>query len=354
MKTLTITLLLLTVSALTACGSEPQTPEETPAKPAKTLLIADYSAAAVRYFPGKVLANQEADLAFEVSGQLIEFPVDEGSQMKKGELLARLDPQIYQNQVNESKARYELAYAQLKRGEELIKREFISRNELDILRSKFRIEEASLSNSERDLRNTVIYAPFDGLVAKKFVENFERVDAKEKILSFQDIADIDIEVFVPEQIILQVPEEKPDSQLNFVATFNTLPTQKFPVTFKEYSAEADPDVQAYRVVFTMQNPSKLNPFPGMSVTISGTVPSTDNGSLFLIPASSVFYDDNQQPAVWLVDPHTHTIIHQPVEVGRMDSDQIQILSGLKPGDRIVTAGVHFLQKNDKIRLVDPP
>ncbi len=348
---------LLSTFTLIGCSSEPTPSDQAVAKPVKTLLIAGSGQSATRFFPGKVLANQEADLAFEVSGQLIEFPVNEGDQMRQGNLLARLDPQIYQNQAHESRARYELALAQLKRGEELIKREFISRNELDILRSKFRIEEANLSNAERDLRNTVLYAPFDGIIAKKFVENFERVEAKEKILSFQDIDNIDIEVFLPEQILLSLPkEETPDTHPpDIVAIFNSLPDQQFPVTFKEYSAEADPDVQAYRVVFTMPNPPNINPFPGMSVSLKGMIPLTNHhSSFFLIPASSVFYSEDKQPSVWLVDPQDQTIHRQPITVGRMEQDQIRVSSGLKAGDRIVVAGVHFLQEGNQVRLVDPP
>jgi RND family efflux transporter MFP subunit len=210
------------------------------------------------------------------------------------------------------------------------------------------IAKANLSTANKNLKDTVLYAPFDGIIAKKYVDNYEYVKAKQPIVSFHDVEQMDIEIQVPEYIILQV-ERRSSSDTTPVVLFEGI-NEEFPVKYKEFSSRADPDTQTYRVVFTMKAPKEINMLPGMSVTVQLKLPDYKNRAktFTLIPSSAVFSNNKGQPQVWIVDPKTSVIRAHSVKVANMMDNSIKVLEGVKPGDEIVTAGVSFLREGQKV------
>jgi len=343
--------LLFLLLSLVACQSEEETTEKEVIRPVKTVNIGAEKKGIIRNFPGKVLPEKEAKLSFEVSDKLIEFPVKEGDKVAEKQLLARLDPRQFQDQVDEEEARFSLSKAQYDRGKKLIKDNHISQSDYDILKSNHQIALASLNSAQHDLDNTYMYAPFSGIIAKKYVENFERVQAKQNILLLHDISHIDIEIYVPEYLLISLQQ---DTVVNAVVVFESVPGKKFPVKFKEFSSEADPQTQTYSVVFTMKSPEKMNVLPGMSATIKGEIPDYSNEakSFYLIPSSAVFVDENEQACVWLINSQTQRVELTPVEITRVSGDDIRVIDGLKSGDKIVAAGVHFLQLGEIVKPLE--
>ncbi|MEE9452062.1 MAG: efflux RND transporter periplasmic adaptor subunit [Gammaproteobacteria bacterium] len=346
---LTLVFVVFSILSLMACQSESDEETTVPPRPVKSMVVADPLKSSLRYFPGNILANIDAELSFEVAEKLIELPINEGDEVAKGQLLARLDPEKYEDRVDEAKARYSLSLAQFKRAQELRKNGHISQSDYDILESKYKIEEANLNTIERDLEDTYLYAPFDGIVARKYVENYERIREKQKILTLQYIAFIDIEIHVPEHIMINI---RKDTEREVYAIFDARPQEKFSVKFKEFSSEADRATQTYSVIFTMPSPKMISVLPGMSVTIEAILPDFSDGGrqFYLIPSSAIFVDKDQKRFVWVIDPKTSTVQKRAVDVGSMTGDQIQIIKGIESGERIVSAGVHFLQEDESVSL----
>ncbi|MCB1808912.1 MAG: efflux RND transporter periplasmic adaptor subunit, partial [Candidatus Competibacteraceae bacterium] len=167
-------LLLLLLGLLLTTSSHSQTAEPESAAAAistprlvKTLILDSATQGDGLVLPGRVQAAERTQLAFQVGGPLIELPVVEGQQVQKGDLLARLDPRDYENQLALQAAKLKLVQSQYQRFEKLIKTKTspISKAEFDRKQSEYEIAKADTAQARKNLDDTTLLAPFDGLVA---------------------------------------------------------------------------------------------------------------------------------------------------------------------------------------------
>lgn len=345
-------LVILILFSLTGCSSDKEKVPPT-IKPVKTIQVGGKHQTVRRSFPGKIKATNEAILSFQVEGQVIQLPVLEGDKVKQGALLAKIDPKKYKDKVDQAQARHDLAKAQFKRASALVTNHHISEADYDKIKAEYEVAKADLSTANRNLDDTNLRAPFPGIVAKKFIDRYEYVKAKQKVLLLQDVTTVDIEISVPENLVVHLREEQ--NKITPVAIFEAAPKYRFPIRFKEFSTQADPETQTYTVVFTMNQPKEINVFPGMTTRVEVHIPdySANASDFYTLPSSAVFNDENGKPSVWIVDPKTMTLQKRHVTVTRLSNTSIRVTQGLKPGDRVVTAGVYFLKANQKVKYLDP-
>lgn len=351
-KNLCFIFTILCLLNIIGCQDQPEQKKQV-VKPVKTMVIKNPTAVTERNFPGKVLASQEAVLSFQVAGQIIELPILEGTLVKAKQLLGRLDPDKYQDRVKETEAKYIRAKAEYERAAHLVKGGYISQTEHDTKKSAYLVSQANYNTAKRNLADTYLYAPFTGLISKKYVEAYEHVQAKQAIFKIQDVSHVDIEVNVPENIMMNV--KKDDDGRNKIFAVFSGSTKRYPLKYKKLSTEADQETQTYRLVLTMPAPTDINVLPGMTVTVYAKLPDFNNqgSDFFLVPASAVFSGNDNKSYVWIVDPETMQVKKVAVTVTRLSGQSIHITQGVKPGDRIVTAGVHFLHEGQKIKLLEP-
>ncbi len=325
-----------------------------PIRPLKTLVIESPFASMGRKLPGKVKANREVDLAFQVAGPLIELPVKGGDEVAEGALLARIDPRDFQNTLASAEAQFNEAQALWERMQRLYQEGDAQEVEFEESKRKFNVARAEADQARKDLDDTFLRAPFAGVIASTFVENFENLQAKQPILSLQDVTSIEIEVYVPEEgVALRLKDiNKP----RLIATFEYLPGREFGVTLKEFSTEADPLTQTFAVTVSMPAPEDVNILPGMTATIGVHWPQTSGAddSGYAVPIDAVPTDGLGTYYVWIVkqDQSNTWVVHRvDVTVGEMMQNEILVTAGLKTGDRIATAGVHFLQEGQRVRIM---
>jgi membrane fusion protein, multidrug efflux system len=424
-KSLYFTILWVSAIGLWLTACEPQKDQKVQVeeiiRPVKTMLLTSPETQRPNHHPGKVQAYQRAELAFRVPGTLIELAVKEGKEVKKGALLARLDPRDYKTKIAQVKstiaqavaelkamkagarpeevnvlqaevlaaqARFQEAKQQFERYQDLWRKRVISKSEYDRQESAYNVAKAQLNTTEQNLQkgkigarqedieamisnikglqaqleaaqdalnDTYLKAPFAGVVAKKLVENYQHIQAKEPILIFQDISKLDLVINIPEQFVVHA--KKPE-HYKTVAVFDAVPGREFPLEIKEYSTEADPKTQTYRAVLTMPapDPEDVRILPGMTTTVIATEKqmktSTIPRSVFLAPVNAVFADELDKKYIWIVEPEGMTVEKREVKVGDLIGESIRVIEGVKKGERIVTAGVHFLQPGQKIRLLE--
>jgi len=331
-------------------------PEEPPLiRPLKTMVIGSSFAASGRKYPGKVRAVQSADMAFEVSGRLIERPVNKGDIVKEGQLLARLDPSDYKQDLESVKAELARVRAHRDRIRKAAEKNAVSKQDVSNAEAAFDMAQAQVKIKAKALDDTYLRAKFGGRVANTLVENFENVRAKQTILVIQDISSMEIDIHVPEERIALAKEKKPPS-FKFMASFDYLPEREFEITIKEFATEADPKTQTYAVTFSMHSPEDVNILPGMTATVKEYRQAAEEGvSSYAVPIDGVPVDGLGNYYVWLLKKEAeniYTVHRTDVEVGDMIGDSIQILKGLKKGDRIAMAGVHYLQEGHQVRLLE--
>jgi RND family efflux transporter MFP subunit len=335
-----------------ACGDEPAPEGPPPARPIKILKLGAASGAGTLEYPGKVSAAQHAEMAFEVDGRIIEFPMKEGQRVEKGALLARLDPRDYQDQVTMSKAERDRAQAYRDRVAEAAKSGAVSKQ--DMTDAEARLEQAASRLSQRDkaLDDTYLKAPFAGLMAKKLVEDFQNVKAKEAVLVLQDTSTLEIKVDVPERD-LRISQRARGIEAATHAfapkvVVTSFPDRVLPARFKEFSTTADEVTRTFRMTLAFDNPREIRVLPGMTAKAILSTGGTATSS-FAIPANAVVADEGGGAFVWRVDPATMKVSRAAVEVGELSGSNIAVTSGLSSGDEIAISGVAHLRDGMQVR-----
>ncbi|QLE87019.1 MULTISPECIES: efflux RND transporter periplasmic adaptor subunit [Shewanella] len=352
MKHLPTTLsLIVLASVLAGCSAESiETPAPT-VRPVKLVEIADAHAGAIRQFPAKVAATKQADLAFRLSGHLVEFAYLEGQHVKKGTVLARLDSRDASNTLLNREADYELAAADFERKGELLRRELISQAEYDTAQAQLKSSQANLASAQDQLSYTELKAPFDGTIAKISIDNYQMVQANQTILVLQKDRNIDVVIQVPESLASTITRFNPNASSQPTVRFATKPELSFPVKLKEHATQVTPGTQSYEVVFTLPQPTDINILPGMSAELSLDVSNRNaNGMTSVLPASAIIKRDTDgENIVWTYNADSGKVHAQIVTLGKVTTQGIEITQGVKAGDQVVVAGVQYLAEEQKVK-----
>ena len=336
---------------LSACEEPPQTYVAS-SRPVKTIVIGDGSTGDTRTFPAVVDAIQKADISFRVDGKVQKILVKEGDEVKKGQVLAELDPIDFDIRLNDRKASYATAKANYDRARELVEKGAISRVDHDDIRARYHTAKANLDEAKQDMLYTKLKANFDGIIAKRHVEKFEEVILSQTVFSLEDVSALKIKVDVPENLMILVKTNRGKPR-NLHAVFNNISNQEFPLTFVEATTKADANTKTFKVTLRMTNPEGYNVLPGMTATVfAGLFPDEyKSDTTVTLPISAVISNNEKQATVWVVDEKTMTVKSQRVQPGMMVGDTMQV-DGLNLGDRVVIAGAPFLRDDMKITLLE--
>jgi RND family efflux transporter MFP subunit len=340
-----IFLAIASILLMSGCGkTEP--PKEY-IRPVKAIKLGDHQALTRRTFPGKAEAVEEVNLGFDVPGIVIERPVNKGDQVKIGQLLARLDPRDFQNEIAASEAERNRALAYRNRIAEALKANAVAKQELTDAQARLDQAQATLKIKQKALEDGIIVAPFDGVIAATFVENFQRVAAKQEVVRLLDLSQIEITVDIPESLISLAPLVD-----SVEITFDAFPGRAIPGRIKEIGTEASHATRTYPVTVVMDQPDDIEILPGMAAKVSGKSPAKSDADAtnFDIPVAAVFESEGQS-YVWVIDEKTMTVQRREIEVETLNNRGIQVTQGLKTGEWIAIAGVHFLREGQKIRFM---
>jgi RND family efflux transporter MFP subunit len=163
-----------------ACSSEEPTVEIV--RPVISITVADVASFSESTFPGRAKAAQEANLAFEVPGKLVERPVDVGDTLRRGQVVARLDPRDFQNALDRASAAQTQARAFRDRILEAAKTGAVARQDVTDAEAQAETADAEVRIRRKALEDATLVAPFDGKVSATYVENFQNVLAKQAIV----------------------------------------------------------------------------------------------------------------------------------------------------------------------------
>jgi membrane fusion protein, multidrug efflux system len=355
---------------LTGCSDEAPAPE----LPPRAILWQRISGENVderRVISGIVTAVSDTRLAFEVGGIVESVEVSLGDRVENGQVLARLDPEPFELAVRDADAALaealalrESARADFSRAEQLFEANVMSRQEYeratarrDSQDSHVDAAEARLNLTRRDLRRSVLRAPFAGAISVK------EIDLAMKLSSGQIAFEMDsgesglrIEVQMPETLIARVKQGDAVS-----VTFPSVGDQQvdaagrsYPAVIAEVGTRAGTG-NAFPVrADLVEAPSGLR--PGMTAEATFTMSHEGRGIAevdgFLIPIAAALAESNGQFAVFVFDPSTSTVSKRSIQSGGVRDNSIAVLGGLTQGDIIATAGVTFLREGQTVTLVD--
>lgn len=353
---------LFGILVLAGCEEE-QVVKEEKVRLVRAMKISDVEGMQARSFTGRARAAKQVDLAFKVGGPLVSFDMKVGDEVKKGDLLGRIDPATYAAAVDSAKAslarsnaKVESSQLSFERQKVLYEKGHVSKARLDKVVAQLGTDkadvsaaEASLTRANLDLDYTYLRAPFEGVVVQTYVENFENVRSKQRVIRLVDSTQIEMVVDIPESLISLAP-----SVQTVDVTFDSFPGVLIPATIKEIGTEASATTRTYPVTLIMDQPADIRILPGMAGKATGnpeTLPSDAGASSLVIPVSATFSGESQDETfVWTIDESSKTVSKRAVKTGPLDDRGIRIVDGLSPGDWIATAGVHYLKEGQQVRI----
>jgi len=343
----------LTLSG-TAC--EKKAVEEAPVvRPVKVHTIGKADEQSRREYPGSIRAIQHADMGFEVGGRIEEFYVREGDEVVQGEVLARLDDRNYVADLDAAKANLRKAQSDLRRSQSIFKEDpgAISKQTIDSDQRAVDVAKANLAVSQKAYEDTKLRAPFSGLMARKLVEDFQNVQAKEPVLILQDTSTLEIEINVPERDVARGSTDKAVDAVTARGDpdviVSALPDRTFPARLKEFASAADPVTRTFSAKLNFENPGDVNILPGMTARVQVTI---NPERAWTVPVSAAVANDSGNPYVWKLDPDSMTVSPAPVTLGNLIDDRVKIIDGVETGDLVVVSGVNQLRDGMKVRILD--
>lgn len=345
---------------LTGCGQK-EVAEDKSVRSVRAMKVGDIEAWKGRSFPGRARAAQEVDLAFRVTGPLVTLPVKVGDEVEKGALIAQIDPRDFEVSLRNAEGGLQRAKATLNRAKldyermaGLKKKSPGAISDIDVDQAKESVEvanadiaafEASVDAAKDALDYTRLRAPFAGTVVATYAENFENVRQQQMIVRIVDKAQLEFEVGIPETLISLISYIE-----DITVSFDAFPDVEIPAEVKEIGREASSTTRTFPVTVIMKQPEGVTVLPGMAGRAKGTFrpPDKDDRIQIVVPVTAVFTrGEEEESFVWIIDGDSNSVSSRSVDIGRLVSSGYVIDKGLKQGEMIATAGVHFL-KEDQI------
>ena len=336
---------------LAGCGQKKETTTTT-ARPVKTTIVESRSIIR-KDFSGIVEAVEYVKLAFRVNGQIIQLPVIEGQKVKKGQLIAAIDPRDIALQYAATKSAYETASAQVERNKRLLSRQAISVQEYEISVANYQKAKSAYELSSNNMRDTKLTAPFDGSIEKRLVENYQRVNSGEGIVQLVNTQKLRIKFTVPDDYLYLLRAK----DVTFKVVFDTYPDTVFNAKLEEY-LDISTAGTGIPVTITIEDPafnrSLYDVKPGFTCKIklaSDVAPFLEE-KLVNIPLSAIFGEsENQKTYVWVVKDNK--VSKREVTVYSPTGEANALIStGVQPGETIVIAGVHQLVDGQTVKVIN--
>jgi RND family efflux transporter MFP subunit len=243
---------------------------------------------------------------------------------------------------------YRVAQEDQKAAAQSVEKGSIARKEdIDAQAAQVTALQGRLAEANLQLRDSTLRAPYNGVVAQRFVEENQTIIANKPIVTLQNVDEIDIVADVPEAAM--AADIRSPAILRMVAEFSTAPGMQFPVRIKEVAQVADPTTQTFQVRVAMKAPRNILVLPGMTATVAATYRRPNApGRRIEVPISAVYRQDSGDQVAWVVGPN-QAVSRRVVRMGAAAGSQVEIVDGLRAGDRIVVAGAPFLTEGMKVR-----
>ncbi|MGF1682317.1 efflux RND transporter periplasmic adaptor subunit [Photobacterium minamisatsumaniensis] len=308
-------------------------------------------------FPAVAAAANKSSLSFRVQGEVSFISVRPGDFVKKGQLLARLEPTDYRLEVDDAQAKFNVSDSQYRRSAKLVKQGFLPQAQFDELKAQRRIAKARLDLAKLNLTFTELKAPFAGVISRVPVEQFENVQVGQMVMNLHLADQVDIIIQAPDMIYSQstaveVQASQPGARIILEDG------SEFQANLKEFTTEPDPEVGSFLVTLTMPMPKDRFILDGMAVEVKADAQKLKvyKRDEVVIPMEAIFNADGDELApdnkfVWVVDSD-NTVMKRKVTTDKVVPDGVRLLDGLESGELIVVEGVNRLREGQSVTIVD--
>lgn len=321
-------------------------------------------------------AEHEADVVAKASGVLLKLYVEEGQQVKAGQLLAQIDPSSAANTLAQSQAQLRKAQATYERASKAIKQQLIPKQEYDGDLYDMQAQVAATRSAQLQLSWTRITAPISGVISKRMVKQGNLVQANQAIFHIVDMHPLTATLNVPEREIGTLKAGQPVR-----LSVDALPGNEFAGSIERIAPVVDASSGTFRVTCLFDNTRDGNEVlrPGMFGRVD--IVYDQRRDALVIPRSALM-DEDGETAVFVVEqgkakPKTaarklkpqpgDAVAAEPkkpaapvllakrrtVQIGYVDGDRVEIRAGLKPGERVITLGRDAVRDGSEVQVLAP-
>ena len=358
MKKISSTILIAVVSAivplmLSACGSREEPPEER-LRPVRYVTVEDNTAGRGRRFSGTSQSTKESRLSFKVSGSATSVPAQIGQQLQKGDLIAQLDAANYVLQVEQSQASLVEAQAgernavsNYDRTKGLYANDNASLNDLDSARAAAESARAQVRAAAKALEiarlnesYTRLYASDSCSISSIDIEVNENVSTGQQIAIVSCGDEFEITLDVPESVISSIDQNTP-----VTVSFGAISGVQFSGEVTKVSTAGTSAAFPVVVKVHENHPSLRS---GLAADVEFRFDSDSGTSTFVLPVAAVI-NDPDGTFVFIADetdsPGEAVVHRREVSLGELTQVGVEILDGIEPGDKVITAGISVIRED---------
>lgn len=347
--------LLLSAGLLAGCSKPVEKTEDI--RPVRVLKLQTSNVNTAYEFAGEVKPRIESRMGFRVGGKIAARQVEVGSVVKRGQVLMQLDPQDLQLARAQAQAglsaatsNRDLALAEKKRYQDLRDKNFVSQAVLDGKETAYKAAQASYEQAKAALQaqsNQSSYAALvadtDGVITAIDAEVGQVVAAGTPVVRIAQQGEKEVAIGIPENKLRQIAASQ-DVQVRLWANQELAIKGKI----REMSPVADPATRTYAAKVSLHNPP---PEVKLGMTAYVSFNNHIDQPMIKVPLSAL-YQEKGVTSVWLVEGDAVKLV--PVKVAGPSGNEMLIAQGVKPGQLLVTAGVHILKPGQKVKILPDP
>jgi len=309
------------------------------AVPAEQVSLAETVAAV-----GTLRAAESVVVKPEVAGRIRSIHFDSGARVRKGELLVALDASIAGAEVQQTRAELALARANYQRSADLAKQKFLSERARDEAAANLQVLEAKLELAQARLAKTSIRAPFDGVLGLRNVSPGDYVREGDVLVTLEDVSRMQVDLRLPERYLGQLQRGQ-----RLDVEFDAYPGQSFPATLEAIDVQVDANGRSVVARGRIPNVDGLLR-TGMFAKIVLVLGKRDRA--VMVPEEAVFAVGPEQ-YVFRVDQGRAERVR--VRTGLRRDGRVEIVEGIRAGERIVTAGqLKLPAQGGEVRIIEAP
>ncbi|MBA3813400.1 MAG: efflux RND transporter periplasmic adaptor subunit [Alphaproteobacteria bacterium] len=292
---------------------------------------------------GKLSPIQSVILHPEVQGKIAKIYFKEGQKVKEGSPLFKIDDAVYKAKVMGAEAALAQAKEEHSRAVKLLEKNFGTVAQRDKTLADMQVKEAELALAKIDLENTIIKAPFSGVIGLSEVSVGAAISPSNELATVVDLDPINVDFSIPESFFPHIKEG--DIVDVTVEDIDILPVE---ATIKAISPEISADT--LQVVIRAEMPNKeLIYRPGFFARVLVLAGTIENA--VLVPTTAIEREGEEEYVLLVVD---NVSVKTVVSTGMQEGNEIEITHGVKPGDLVITAGGFRAQDGTEVTVVNKP
>lgn len=284
-------------------------------------------------------AERWVEVVARAQGLAERLRTEEGDRVRAGQVLLNLEKQELELEVEQARVALDQIRATYARTQALQERKMVSQQEYENTRNQLENAEVAMREVELRLEYADIRAPIDGVVMQRSVEVGDLVRSNQVVFAVADLEPLQARIRVPEKRMGQVQVGQ-EARI----TVDPVPDRVFTASVRMISPGVDPASGTVKV--TLDVPAEGVLRPGMFATVR--IITDSRADALIVPKKALLLETDEDDVYVVRDGKA---VRQPIELGYIDGDRVQVVSGLHEGDRVVTVGQEGLKEGAAVRLV---